>query len=215
MSSMKAVTQLSDNLIKAELLPYGFSPDGSQCEAIRTHITLLLRWNEKISLTTVVDPIEILRFHFGESIFALSAVPIVHGRLADLGSGAGFPGLALRVALSGLSVVLIESNKKKATFLEEVSRELNLKQSAVLRERMESLPLGLGQFNFITSRALGDYPSLLSVSRGLLAIDGKVILWIGERESEKLSSQPAWNWCEPILIPGSKRRFLLIGTPFK
>ena len=207
--------QLSDNLIKDELLPYGFSPDRSQCEAIRTHITLLLRWNEKISLTTVVDPIEILRFHFGESIFAVSAAPMENGRLADFGSGAGFPGLALRVALSDLSVVLVESNKKKATFLQEVARELNLKEAAVLPQRMENLPLDLGLFDYITARALGDYPTLLSVSRGLLGMDGKVILWLGEKESEKLSSQPAWNWCEPILIPGSKRRFLLIGTPFK
>jgi 16S rRNA (guanine527-N7)-methyltransferase len=112
-------------------------------------------------------------------------------------------------------VVLVESNKKKAIFLEEVARELRPKEFLVVRQRMESLPKDLGPFDYITARALGDYPILLSVSRGLLAINGKVILWLGEQESEKLASQPAWHWRDPILIPGSKRRFLLIGTPFK
>jgi 16S rRNA (guanine527-N7)-methyltransferase len=197
------------------LLPYGFSPGPSQCEAIRAYIALLLRWNKKVSLTTVVDPIEILRFHFGESIFAVSAVPLENGRLADFGSGAGFPGLALRVALSDLSALLIEPHTKKAAFLREVARALKLTRVAVVRQRMEEFPDDLGQLDYITARALGDYPHLLSVSRGLLTRAGRVILWVGEKESEKLSSQPAWDWHDPILIPGSKRRFLLIGTPVR
>lgn len=209
------MTQLSDNLIRDQLLPYGFSPGLSQCGAIRAYIALLLRWNKKVSLTTVVEPIAILRFHFGESIFALPAVPLENGRLADFGSGAGFPGLALRVVLSDLSALLIEPNTKKAAFLREVARELKLTRVAVVRQRMEEFPDDLGQFDYITARALGDYPNLLSVSQSLLTRDGKVILWLGEKESEKLSSQPAWNWRDPILIPGSNRRFLLIGTPVR
>lgn len=209
------MTQLSDNLIRDQLLPYGFSPGPSQCGAIRAYIALLLRWNKKVSLTTVVEPIAILRFHFGESIFALPAVPLENGRLADFGSGAGFPGLALRVVLSDLSALLIEPNTKKAAFLREVARELKLTRVAVVRQRMEEFPDDLGQFDYITARALGDYPNLLSVSQSLLTRDGKVILWLGEKESEKLSSQPAWNWRDPILIPGSNRRFLLIGTPVR
>jgi 16S rRNA (guanine527-N7)-methyltransferase len=209
------LTQLSDNLIRDQLLPYGFSPGPSQCGAIRAYIALLLRWNKKVSLTTVVEPIAILRFHFGESIFALPAVPLENGRLADFGSGAGFPGLALRVVLSDLSALLIEPNTKKAAFLREVARELKLTRVAVVRQRMEEFPDDLGQFDYITARALGDYPNLLSVSQSLLTRDGKVILWLGEKESEKLSSQPAWNWRDPILIPGSNRRFLLIGTPVR
>jgi 16S rRNA (guanine527-N7)-methyltransferase len=209
------LTQLSDNLIRDQLLPYGFSPGPSQCGAIRAYIALLLRWNKKVTLTTVVEPIAILRFHFGESIFALPAVPLENGRLADFGSGAGFPGLALRVVLSDLSALLIEPNTKKAAFLREVARELKLTRVAVVRQRMEEFPDDLGQFDYITARALGDYPNLLSVSQSLLTRDGKVILWLGEKESEKLSSQPAWNWRDPILIPGSNRRFLLIGTPVR
>ena len=99
-------------------------PASELCERIRTYISLLLRWNQSISLTTVTNSDEILRFHFGESLFAASAFSLENGRLADVGSGAGFPGLPLAMLLPDLNVTLIESNAKKFTFLSEVVREL-------------------------------------------------------------------------------------------
>ena len=91
-----------------------------------------------MSLTTVTNPNEILKFHFGESLFAAPAAQISDGRLADVGSGAGFPGLAIRILVEPLEVMLIESNTKKAAFLSEVSRELCLKDVEVFRGRMEN-----------------------------------------------------------------------------
>src|SRR6202161_3581947 len=123
--------KISDNVIEQALLPY-FSPVSPLlCYQIRSYIDPLLRWSRRISLTTVTDPSEILRFHFGESLLAVPSVPIRHGRLADVGSGAGFPAGPIRMVSEPLSVVLIESNQKKATFLMEVVRALKLEHTDV------------------------------------------------------------------------------------
>ncbi|MGH9711917.1 MAG: 16S rRNA (guanine(527)-N(7))-methyltransferase RsmG [Candidatus Acidiferrales bacterium] len=205
-------SQLTNDLVRRTLSKYQFSASDDQCEAIRVYIQLLLRWNQKVSLTTVVDPIEILRFHFGESLFAVSSVPIRNGRLADVGSGAGFPGIPLRLAVPDLYTVLIESNAKKAAFLSEVVRELRLSSVRVLRQRMEDVPEDVQQLDFVTARALGIVKTLQSWARARLRIGGKLILWLGQSNSLTLSADKTWSWGEPVHIPGSERRFILSGA---
>jgi len=194
------------------LAAYGFQPNPRQCEAIGRYVSILMRWNAWISLTRVTKPAEILRFHFGESIFAVNIVPIRRGRLADVGSGAGFPGLAIKIAVPELYLTLIESNSKKATFLAEVVRDLALPCVTILRQRMEEADAPEGTFDFIAARALGSYPSLLKWAGRHLGRSGRVVLWLGEDEVGALTKNEAWNWREPVLIPGAKRRFLLIGS---
>ena len=125
---------LSDEIIIAALKDYGVATSARLCDQVRIYIDLLLRWNQKTSLTTVTDPAEILRFHFGESLLAVELVPIRHGRLADVGSGAGFPAVPIRMVAEALHVILIESNQKKATFLAEIIRELQLQNVEVRPE---------------------------------------------------------------------------------
>src|SRR5579862_8916516 len=110
---------LTTSEIRALLLPYGFDASIETSGRIGLYVELLLKWNRKIALTTVTDPVEIIKFHFGESIFAISTGPCGKSRLADVGTGAGFPGLALALADSDLQVSLIESNLKKCAFLAE------------------------------------------------------------------------------------------------
>jgi len=198
--------------IAEALAPYGFCPDAKQCEAIGRYISILLRWNKRLSLTSITEPAEILRFHFGESVFAVNKVPIRHGRLADVGSGAGFPGLAIKIAVPELHLTLIESNSKKATFLAEVVRDLALPGVTILRQRMDEAGAGEVPFDLVAARALGNYPSLLKWAGRRLAPSGRVILWLGEDEIESLIKMKVWNWREPVLIPGSRRRFLLVGS---
>src|SRR4029077_264746 len=100
--------------------------------AIQRYLAMLLAWNEKVNLTAIRDPLEVLYRHFCESMYAAAAVPLQAGRLADVGSGGGFPVLALKIAQPELQVFLIESNVKKATFLAEVVRELYLIDTPVL-----------------------------------------------------------------------------------
>ncbi len=203
---------ISNEHIAQLLEPYCFVPSDSFRDGMRTYISLLLRWNQRISLTAVTDPVEIIKFHFGESLFALSAVPIGDGRLADVGSGAGFPGLPLAMANVNLYVTLIESDTKKATFLSEVVRELNLANVQVLRGRMEELPSDPSCFDFITARALGQHEKLLKWSAGRLSDLGKVVMWLGETDSARISKEHGWQWPTAVQIPDSERRFLLAGS---
>jgi len=204
---------LPDSKICASLVPYGISADSLLCERIRAYITLLLRWNERISLTTVTDPSEILRFHFGESLFAASTIPIRFGRLADVGSGAGFPGIPLAIACPELDVTLIESNLKKSAFLSEVIRSLNLTNARTVRSRMSDSAIESHTLDFISSRAVGQFADLLAWASGSLTKSGQLVLWISGDEADAVTLQSGWNWRDRILMPGSRNRFLLAGSP--
>jgi 16S rRNA (guanine527-N7)-methyltransferase len=171
-----------------------------------------------MSLTAVTDPVEIIRFHFGESIFALTAGAISDGRLADVGSGAGFPGLPIRLARPSINLTMIESNIKKCTFLREVSRKLRIDGDVrVLNSRMEDVatpsPSEDERFDFISARAVGDFDALLAFARKFLAEKGRLVLWIGQEDAEMLAKVHSvlWEWSGPILVPNSSRRNLLSG----
>lgn len=198
--------------IKAQLKPYGLEASPELCISIQRYIALLLQWNKRISLTTVTNPLEVVRFHFGESLFAASIVPIRDGRLADVGSGAGFPGLALRLMVPDLSAALIESNVKKAAFLSEIVRDLKLDHVMVARTRMEDFSSAEPGFDFVTARALGKHDELLAWASKTLTGTGRVILWLGEEDCATITRKSEWSWRDPLHIPGSKRRFLLVGA---
>lgn len=205
--------ELTNVLIAKVLRDYGVSADVPLCNEIRLYVSTLLLWNKKISLTTVIDPVEILRFHFGESFFAASAVPIKDGRLADVGSGGGFPGIPLRMLIPSLELTLIESNSKKCAFLSEIARKLELDNVSVLHFRMEEIPARPDRFDFITARAVGHHRDILSWAKQNLIRKGKVVLWLGAEDAGQVSNEIGWLWSPPKLIPGSKGRFIVAGSP--
>lgn len=200
---------LSDSEISSAIEPYGVLCTEQLCDRIRSYISLLLKWNRAISLTAVTDIGEILRFHIGESLFALSQLPVENCRLADVGSGAGLPGIPLAMARPDLNVSLIESNGKKFAFLSEVIRDLDLKNARALHARMEVLESD--RFEVVTARAVGHSQDILKWSSRNLAEEGRIILWLGEREASRLSGTPGWDWTIKE-IPASQRRVLLIGS---
>jgi 16S rRNA (guanine(527)-N(7))-methyltransferase RsmG len=206
------VKQLSNNAIVGALQPYGITASARLCDQIRTYIDLLLRWNQKTSLTTVTDPEEVLRFHFGESLLAVPSVPIRHGRLADVGSGAGFPAVPIRMVFDKLSVILIESNQKKATFLAEVARELQLQNVEVRRSRMEDVCFGELHVDFVSARAVRIDDEFLNWSHRSLNSAGSLVLWLGQEDASDISKKHNWKWERPIRIPHSDRRVILHGT---
>jgi 16S rRNA (guanine527-N7)-methyltransferase len=204
---------ISDAEIKQALKPYGFAPNSAKIEAIRSYISLLLQWNQRISLTAVTQIPEILRFHFGESIFPLSWVPIDYGRLADVGSGAGFPGIALKIGSPALELTLIESNAKKSALLSEVIRALKLDRAVSFHGRMADLPANSAPFDFITARAVGRHDELLKWAQAHLSSSGKLVLWLGDEDVRAISKLPSWIWRSARRIPASQRRFILTGSP--
>ena len=203
--------QLSNEVIARELRPYGATASARLCDQIRIYVDLLLRWNQRTSLTTVTDPEGIVRFHFGESLLAVTAVPIRHGRLADVGSGAGFPAVPIRMVSEDLNVILIESNQKKATFLSEIVRELQLANVDVRRSRMEEIDFSRDTVDFVTARAIGIDDEFLDWSRKALNPNGSIVLWLGEESAREVSRDASWKWADSIRIPQSERRVVLHG----
>jgi 16S rRNA (guanine527-N7)-methyltransferase len=194
-----------------ELRRYGFEPTPTFCDQTRTYIELLLRWNRRISLTAVRSPVDILRFHFGESLFAISATGIGDGRLADVGSGAGFPGVPLAMARPALDVTLVESSAKKAAFLGELQRGLGLKNVHVFHGRNDTLDQ-TEVFGYVTARGVGGYADLLEWTKMRLAPDGRLLLWLGERQVREVVGCPGWEWQDRLPIPRTKARLILLGS---
>ncbi|MBI3661967.1 MAG: 16S rRNA (guanine(527)-N(7))-methyltransferase RsmG [Acidobacteria bacterium] len=200
---------LPDAFIAQALAPFGIQPSPALAAAIRLYTQLLLRWNQKISLTSITDPKEILQRHFGESMFAAHVVPIARGRLFDVGSGAGFPGLALKLISPDLDVTLIEPNSKKSAFLAEIVRTLTLSSVKILSKRIEELRDLEAAADFITCRAVRPDKQLLAWSRATLKEHGRIVLWLGYEDASSLRAARDWSWQQPVPIPLSSNRVLL------
>jgi 16S rRNA (guanine527-N7)-methyltransferase len=209
--SVAAMAELSNSEIKRLLKPYGVDASDHLCEQVRTYSSLLLEWNKRIALTTVTDPAQIVRFHFGESMFAASAVPIRNGRLADVGAGPGFPSIPISMVSKDVTAIPIESNSKKSTFMSEVARRLSLARVQPFRGRMEDYPAANFAFDWITARALGMHAELTAWAEKSLACDGHVVLWLGEADAAEISKSSGWEWRTPLRIPEADRRVVLVG----
>jgi 16S rRNA (guanine527-N7)-methyltransferase len=209
----KSPVALTEDQIVSTLSPFGVQLSAGQIAKIQEYIRLLLKWNQSVNLTSVVNPMEILARHFGESMFICCLILVENCRLADLGSGAGFPGLALKIACPGLRLILIESNKKKCAFLSEVVRALELQNVEVMPMRFEEIRVSPDFADVITARAVGGFTGILRWAKAALARRGHVILWLGGEDSTKVSSTPGWIWKPAVKIPESQRRFVLIGRP--
>jgi 16S rRNA (guanine527-N7)-methyltransferase len=180
-------------------------------DAITTYIDLLLRWNRKINLTAITDPGEIVTRNFAECFLAVRWLPATEGRLVDIGSGAGFPGLALKLVLPHWQVVLLEPSHKKGAFLAEAARALELQKVVVENCRWEESGVAKAFANAITSRALGRYPELARWAQDRLLPGGRLMLWLGANDARELSKMSGWRWeLEPV--PNSRERVLLVGT---
>ena len=199
-------------VIRRALTEFNLPAYDDQVLQIQQYIKILLAWNEKVNLTAIRDPLEILHRHFCESMYAAETITLEKGRLADVGSGGGFPGLALKIMRPGLQVFLVESNIKKVTFLAEVIRELGLNGAQVLARRYEELGEEMAPLDYICSRALGEFPSFLEWARSDQIAARQVILWIGARDLEEIRRIKTWDWREPISVPHSLRRLLLVGN---
>jgi 16S rRNA (guanine527-N7)-methyltransferase len=204
---------LSPETIRRALGEFSLAPTEQQVIYIQQYMKLLLTWNDKVNLTAIRDPLEILYRHFCECMFATAAVPVENGRLADVGSGAGFPGIPLKIMQPDLQVFLVESNMKKATFLAEVLRNIELPETRVLVSRYEELGEEVTPLDFVCSRALGDFAPFLAWAASQRVAAKQAILWVGGRDLDQVRREGLdWEWREPITVPNSLRRYLLVGT---
>ena len=196
----------------AQLLQPFIELDETRLRAISMYIDLLLKWNARINLTAIREPNEIVQRHFGESLFAakymLKQKP--PQTAIDLGSGAGFPGVPFALLAPEVSVTLIESQQKKATFLKELVRVLELKNVKVFSDRAESYP---GMTDLVMLRAVEKFERALELAVRLTNSGERIGLMVGSGQVElarRLS--PEVSWSNPVQIPCSNSRELLLGT---
>lgn len=211
--------------VRKLLIPFGLKLTGHQIGQIIAYLELLMRWNRKINLTAIRTPEECVSRHFGESLYLARWVEL-KGSSLDVGSGAGFPGLALKIAFPELKTVLLEPVAKKRAFLKEVIRTCEISSVEVRPERLEEVvgrggrdidePAGLpGQcrFDSITIRAVGRLPSLVGTAACCLKTGGRLCLWVGrEQARELLEVEEGVVWQAPIAIPLSAKREILVGV---
>ncbi len=159
---------------------------------LKRYWELLIEWNGRMNLTAVRDPNEMLTRHFLDSLHCLNPMGDLSGqRVVDVGTGAGFPGLVLKIVQPDLALTLVESVGKKCTFLEAVSAELALSDVSVVNRRAEEIgqdPALRASFDWALARAVAELRVLAEYLLPLCRIGGHMLAMKGERAAEELAS---------------------------
>lgn len=202
------------DVIAARLEPFGLCLSPDELRGVQTYLELLLRWNRHINLTSVRGPEAIVTRHFGESLYLTRVLELDNRFLVDVGTGAGFPGLALKLLVPRLRVMLVEALGKKVVFLKEVIRTLRFAEVEVVQGRFEDVVRNWrGEpAQIVTARAVGDHLALLRGAARILAAGGAVVVYLGRRDAESLvRGEKLFTWQDCRLLPGAKERVILLG----
>lgn len=183
-------------------------PDATQQQLLAFR-DLLLKWNKTYNLTALRDPAQAISHHLLDS---LAILPYVNdGALLDVGSGGGLPGIPLAIARPQLSVRMVDTVQKKATFLQQAAIQLGLKNVAVDHARVEELG---GQYAQISSRAFAELKLFVELTRHLLAPGGRWLAMKGVRPDAEIAALPAdivVDRIVPLSVPGlDAERHLII-----
>ncbi len=200
---------MSDMTLAAGLAELGISLSGELQQKLLAFRDLLLKWNKTYNLTALRDPEQAISHHLLDSLAILPHIG--SGPLLDVGSGGGLPGIPLAIARPNLSVSMVDTVQKKATFLQQASIELGLKNVAVHHARVEEMQ---GQYAQVSSRAFAEIGLFVSLTRHLLAPGGRWLAMKGLRPDEELKALPddiAVEAIVPLLVPGlAAERHLII-----
>lgn len=200
-------------ILQGAAAAFGLSLTSGQLETLGRYRELLLDWNERINLTAITDPAAIVTHHFLDSLACLLAVPPDRrgaARVIDVGSGAGFPGIPLAIALPDWQVTLLEATGKKVRFLEEAARTLQLGNAHALQGRAEEvahLTAYRGRYDIATARAVAALPTLLEYCAPFLRPGGLLLLPKKGDLSEELEAGRraaaflSTSLCDPVSVP--------------
>lgn len=182
-------------------------------EQLTAYIRLLYYWNDRMNLTAVRNPETLVGLHIGECVRCAQRIPETASTVLDFGSGAGLPGIPIQIVRPELAVTLAESQNKKAAFLREVLRELELTNAAVSAKRVELLPANQ-TFDVVTLRAVDNMGQALQDAESRVGDRGCCMVLTSSAESPGvLARLPQLCW-ESDPIPGTRQRVLLTGRKF-
>jgi len=192
----------------------GLPEDEDKRDKLMAFIELILKWNKAYNLTAIRNKEDMARLHILDS---LAILPHLHGkRLADIGTGAGLPGIPLAIYRPDMEFVLVDSNSKKTRFVQQAILELKLKNVRVEHSRVEQLQKGEG-FDIVTSRAFASLSDMLALCQHLLVEDGVFMAMKGQKPDEELAQIQANYQIIDLKIPNVDAERCLVcikPTPF-
>ncbi|ABW66998.1 16S rRNA (guanine(527)-N(7))-methyltransferase RsmG [Desulfosudis oleivorans] len=180
----------------------GIAVTDRHLESFSLHAEELARWNRTVNLTAITDPAESAEKHFLDSIVPATFIP-PDGTLLDIGTGAGFPGIPLKVVFPSLDLTLLDSALKRVTFLLQVLRLLGLERTIVLHRRMEQMerPPAARPFDTIICRAFTALPAFVAAALPLLSEKGQLIAMKGGGYKKELDTLKHQSFSGPAGEP--------------
>ena len=191
-----------DEALARGLATLGIVLPAAAGDKLMAYAALLQKWNRTYNLTALRDPAQAVSHHLLDSLAVLPFVPA--GRLLDVGSGGGMPGIPLAIAWPDLPVTLLDSNSKKSAFLQQAAIELALSNISVHGGRVEQYHPSVG-FSAITARAFSELADFVRLSRHLLAADGRWLALKGVRPDAEIARLPpdiAVEAVHRLIVPG-------------
>ena len=165
-----------------ELEKIGIKSTEKQLDQLEKFYELLIEWNQKINLTRITEKNEVYLKHFYDSLTIVKAIDLNKvDSLCDIGTGAGFPGIVLKIMFPNLRITLIDSLQKRINYLNEIIKELDLKDIEAIHVRGEDFK---GSFDVVTSRAVANIEKLVNYTMHLVSKDGVFIAMKGDIETE-------------------------------
>lgn len=157
------------------------------------YLNELIEWNKKFNLTAITDPAEIRRKHFHDSLTILKILPLSCEKVIDVGAGAGFPGLPLKIACPDIKLTLLEATKKKVEFLDHIIKTLKLKDTEAVWARAEDYAREHREiFDLAVARAVADLRVLAELCLPLVRVGGLFVTWKEEEiDAEVAAAQKA------------------------
>lgn len=168
----------------------GITLSEKELASFATYQRELLHWNKKINLVSVKSDLDIPIKHFLDSLTLVPFIQATRGQVLDIGSGAGFPGIPLKIAIDALNISLLESSRKKASFLKHIIRSLHLTDITVIHNRAEYLmedETYRGSFSIIISRATLKLPQFFRMGAYFLAPKGVLLAMKSKRVEEEFT----------------------------
>jgi 16S rRNA (guanine(527)-N(7))-methyltransferase RsmG len=212
---MSADLSLTARDIQRVLLACGLRCGADLAEGCSEYLRLMQKWNQKINLTGIGDPREAVRTLFAESFYGADLLNEVKGSILDIGSGAGFPGLAMKLRRPEFDTILLEPRRKRCAFLSAVCRELTISGVRVLNRTLEQCRSEdfLRRPEVITLRAVGNAPGLVSRALGLTGASPRALLFLSTRQVTQVQAELKEFHCQTEFIPWNTKHCLLLGQP--